>query len=283
MLARRGKQTGLDILDQPLAVAREELDRILCRLVGTQQAIFLIAATALDGRIEDVIHAQDHPGAGIPQDAFGPGPGMDVAGDDGVRILEDGFGPVREDNLNLGAAFPDQFGIIGDVIHPREFMHAVAEEFAVALQRQDVGIGIDSGLVHAVDVDQRVAHLVRRIGKHQDNLLHAGGDTSQADGETVAAQDGEDDAYGPAAGFGTHVRRDGGNGCVIALGTGHDGLRHADHIAVAKRKSFTFSGFEDAGGDDGCQVVALTDDRATDAAGHGPDFSFLIFHILTNL
>ena len=62
------------------------------------------------------------------------------------------------------------------------------------------------------------------------------------------------------------------------------GFRDAvESIAVADVKPFIRGGFENALGNDFGKVVTLTDYGAADTAGHGPDLSFVILHIIALL
>ena len=55
---------------------------------------------------------------------------------------------------------------------------------------------------------QMVAHLVGGIAEHQHDLLHAGGDALQQQGEAVAAENGERYAHRLAAGLGADIGSD---------------------------------------------------------------------------
>ena len=278
VLARGLEDAFLDVQHQRLAVAREELDGALGGLVGAEETVALVVAAAFYGGVEDIVQPEHYAGAEIAQDALGAGAGVDVAGDDGVGIVEDASGAVAENDLHISAAVADDTGVILDIVHSCEFMDVGAEELAVAVQRQQVRVGVDPMLVQPVETHQLVAHLVGRVGEHEDYLPASHRDTLQADGEAVAAEDGEDDADGLAAGLGTHVLRYGGNGGVIPLRTCYDGLGDADDVAVTEFESFFLSCFKNAGGHYFSEIVALADDGAADTAGHGPDPSFVILH-----
>jgi len=95
-----------------------------------------------------------------------------------------------------------------------------------------------------------VAHLVRGVAEHQKDLLGALGDAPQADGEAVAAEDGEDNADGFAAELCANIRGNIINAAIVALRTCHDGLGHGDDIAVAGRNTAFLDGFQDGIGYD---------------------------------
>ena len=156
-----------------------------------------------------------------------------------------------------------------------------AEEFLKAFAGQHVGVGVDVRLVDLVDVHEGVADFIRRIVQHQNDLLHAARDAAQADGEAVAGEDGENDAYGAAAGLGLNVGSDVVYRAVVALRTGYDGFGDRDDVAVAERKTVALGGSEHAVRDDADQIVALTDDGAADAAGNCTDSAFFHNRVLS--
>ena len=154
----------------------------------------------------------------------------------------------------------------------------VAEEFAVPRNVEDVGIGVDAAFVQFVGTDQRVADFVRGIAELDHNLFAAAGDTAQTDREAVAGHDREQDADCASAELLADVGRDLIDRGVVALRAGDDGLRDADHVAVAQRKAFACGSSQNAVCDDGGEIVAFADDRAADAAGDGTDETGLIVH-----
>ena len=158
-------------------------------------------------------------------------------------------------------------------------MLVLTEQLAVLLQGEDVGVGIDTGLVDLVQRHQLVAHLVGGVGQHQHHLLAAHGDTAQADGEAVAGEDGEDHTDSLTAQLGADVVSDVLHRAVVALSAGHDGLGHGDDVAVTKLKALGLGGLQDALGDDGGQIVALADDGAANTPGYGTDFSCLFHNV----
>ena len=110
-----------------------------------------------------------------------------------------------------------------------------------------------------------VAHLVGGIAQHQHHLFHAQGDAPQQQGEAVAAQNGERDTYGLAAGLGLHVGGDLLAGGVVALAAGHHGLGHSHHIAITGGDAVFLQRVQNGvhrGLDD---VVALAENRRANA------------------
>ena len=197
--------------------------------------------------------------------------GMDIAGDDVLRVVEDRARVVREHELDLGAAGADQIAVELDVVHAGERVLFITEQLAVLLKRQHVAHGIDALLVQQILVEEMVAHLVGGVAELQHDLLRAHRDAAQADREAVAAQDREHDADGAAAELGADVRRDVLHGGVVALRAGHDGLGHGDHVAVAHGKAEAVlrrRGLQHAVDHDLSQIVALADDRRADASGN---------------
>ena len=278
MLAGLVKDAPLDVQHQALTGAREELDLVLGGLVGAQQPVLLVAARAIHGRGQDVVQPQHHPGTCGLENPLGARAGMDVAGQHRIGVGEDGLCLIGEDDLGLRAALADEVAVILHVIHAGELMLVLAEQLAVLLERQHVGIGVDALFVDLVQADQLVAHLVGGIGEHQHHLLAALGDAAQADGKSIARQYGEDDAHRAAAQLFPDVLRDVVHGGVVALRAGDDGLGDGDDVAIAKRKTLGLRGLQHAVGDDGGQVVPLADDGAADAAGHRAHSAFIVAH-----
>ena len=154
-----------------------------------------------------------------------------------------------------------------------------AEEVAVLLQSQNIGVGIHTGCVQLIQADQRIAHLVRGVGKHQYYLFCAGGNTAQANGETVTGENGEDDTDGLTAQLGADIGSNGIDGGVIALRTGDNRFRDSHNVTVIQAKAFALGSVQHAVYNDLSQVIAFSDNGAADAARSSSDFSF---HILTS-
>ena len=114
-----------------------------------------------------------------------------------------------------------------------------------------------------------VADFIGGIRQHQDDLFASGGDTAQTDGKAVAAQDRKYDTDASVAGigeFGFDIGRDLFDGGVVALRTGDNRFGYRDDVAVAQLKTFDVGGVQDGCGYDACQIIALADDGAADAA-----------------
>ena len=200
---------------------------------------------------------------------------MDVAGDDGVGVVAQRLHAIAEDDLDLSAGVGDDAGVEVDVVDARERVHRRAEFLAELFERQDIAVRVDARLVELVPVDKAVAHLVRGVGEQQHDLLAAHRHAAQQQGEAVAAQDGERDAHGAAAGLFAHVFRDLVERCVVALRTRHDGFRHGDDIAVARLDARFLPRFHHGSGSDLSNVISLADDGCAHAAHDSSDRSHL--------
>ena len=152
-------------------------------------------------------------------------------------------------------------------------MQVLAEQLAVLRFGQYIGVGVDAGLVQLVQAHQFVAHFIGRIAEHQNNLLAATGNAAQANGEAIAAQDGENDANGLATQLVADVFSNGIHGCIVTLGTGHDGLGNGHDIAVAQLEIIGFGSGQNAVHNDLGQIVTFTDDGAADTAGDSANIS----------
>ena len=188
--------------------------------------------------------------------------------DDVLGVVQDAAGVIGEDHFHLGAGLPDQLGIVIHVVDAGEAVDPVAEELPVALQGQQIPVGVHALGVQTVPVHQVVAHLVRGIGEHEDHFLRALGNAPQADGKAVAAENGEDDADGLAAQLLLHVCGDIVHRGVVALGTGHDGLGHGDDVPVMEGEALLLGGGQDGCGHDLLEIVSLADDGGADAPGN---------------
>ena len=118
-----------------------------------------------------------------------------------------------------------------------------------------------------------VAHLIGGQAEKQNDLFRAGGDARQQQGEAVAAEDGEGDAHGLAAGLGLHVGSDLLNGGIVALAAGHNGLGDGDHVLIPGGDALLGQGVYDGVGGDGYNIIALTEDGGAHAAHYGTDGS----------
>ena len=257
----------LDRLHQPLAVPGEELHLLLRGLVGAQQAVFLIIATAVHRGVEDLVQAEDPLRSRRPEQPLGAGPGVDVAAQHVLGVGQNGPGIVGKDDLHLGPAALDQLLVVGHIVHPGEGVLFIAEEPAVLLQGEHVLIGVHPLLVYRIQADQVVAHLVGGVAE----LLRPFGDAPQADGKAVTAEDGEDHPHCAAPQLGLHVGGDIVHRGVVALGPGHNGLGHGHNVPVPEGKAVLLRGLQQGTGDDLHQIVSAADNGGADAPGNGTD------------
>ena len=61
-------------------------------------------------------------------------PGVDIAIEDMVRVVEDGFGMVREDDLDFRALFVDEVRVVLDIVNTGEFVNVFAKQFSIFFQ-----------------------------------------------------------------------------------------------------------------------------------------------------
>ena len=69
---------------------------------------------------------------------------------------------MAEDDLHLGAVFPDELGVVLHIVYAGERVRHLAEQLAVLRFGQDVAVGVDPFLVEQLLVDQVVADLIGR-------------------------------------------------------------------------------------------------------------------------
>ena len=168
-----------------LSVSREELYRILCRLVGAEQSIVFVIAAAIDRCIQDLIHSI-YIRAFFLQYPLGACTGMDVAVYDVICVIEDLFRMVGEDDLSFSSGSLYKVAVISHIIHSRELMFILAKEFPVLLLSKDIAVWVHSRFIYLIHSEKGIAYLIRRIAEHEHYLFSAHGDSSQADSESVS-------------------------------------------------------------------------------------------------
>ena len=92
----------MDPVHHLLTADGEQLYGILRGLIGTQQAVFVVVTAAVYAFCQDLVQAVNLLRAAGCQKPLGPLTAVDIAGQDAVRILQDGFGIVGKDHLHLG-------------------------------------------------------------------------------------------------------------------------------------------------------------------------------------
>ena len=100
-----------ELLGDSHAVAREQLDLFLGRLVGAEQTVIGIVAAAVHGSGQKVVKPEDNARTRLLQKPLGALARMDIAGNDGVRIVEQRGHAVAEDQLRFRAGFRNDIGV----------------------------------------------------------------------------------------------------------------------------------------------------------------------------
>ena len=107
MLAGGFEYAALNIKNEALAVAGEELYFILGGFVGAEKTVFFVVAAAVNGGGENIVKSENGFCAGVFKNTLGAGAGVNIAGKDGVGVVKDCFCVVCKDDFNLCAAFAD--------------------------------------------------------------------------------------------------------------------------------------------------------------------------------
>ena len=254
-------------------VPGEELHAAVVGFVGAQEAVLGVIAAAVHGGGQQVIQAQDALSAGGLQQALGALAGVNVTADDGVGVGEDGLDTVGENDLHLGTGLLNDTLVIVHIVNAGEGMDHGAEVAAELLQGQHIPEGIYAGLVQLIHADQMVAHLIGGQAEEQNDLLRAGGNAGEQKGETVAAENGEGDAHGLAAGLGPDIRSDLPDGSVVTLTAGHHGLGDGYYILVTGDNALLGQGVCNGVGGYGNDIVTLTENGGAYTACYGTDGS----------
>ena len=232
-------------------------------------AVLIVIAAAVHRGGHDLVQAEHGIGARGGEQALGALAGVDVAGEHGLGVAQDGPGVVGEHDLAFGARALDHAAVIVHIVHAGEGVLFIAEQLAVAGLAEHVAPGVDARSVQLVLGDEVVAHLVAGVAEHKHDLFAAPGNAAQAYGETVAAEDGPNHAHRAAAQLLPNVAGNILNGGVVALAAGHHRLGNPDHVAVAQGKAFAFGCGQNRVYHDAGHIVALPDDRGTDAPRNG--------------
>ena len=199
---------------------------------------------------------------------------MDVAGEDILCIRQNCSCVVCEYDLDLGTAVADKVGVVFYVVYAREPVDIVAEELAVALECEDVPVGVDSFGVKSVPRYEVVADLVGGVAEHEDYFLCAFCNAAKTDCKAVAAENREDYAYCAALEFCFYVRGYVVDGCVVVLRACHDGLGYRDDVAVLERYVLNFRRFKHGLRYNLGEVVAASDNGRTYSAYDRSNHSF---------
>ena len=217
MLSGCFEDSLLNIKHQSACLSGEELHFVLSGLVGAQKAVEFVAPASVNRCVHDLVEAADHLGAIGHKDSLCALSGVDIAVENMVRIFQDRLGLVCKNDLALRSALTDEVSVILYIIHAGELMLVDAEELSVFFQSQDIAVRIDSRLIDLVEAHKFISHFVGRIAEHQNDLLSAHCDPAQADRESVAGKDREDNADGAASKLSPDILRNIFNGAVITL------------------------------------------------------------------
>lgn len=125
-----------------VAVDREQLNGLLGCLVGAQQAETIVVARTVDACGHNVVQGADNLCASLLQQTLGACAGVDVAGQNIPRVLQNGTRVVCEDDLSLSAGRLDELLVVVNVVNAGEYVGLVAEQLAVLLLGQDIGPGV---------------------------------------------------------------------------------------------------------------------------------------------
>ena len=194
---------------------------------------------------------------------------MGIAAEHLIGIGEYGLGTVGKYYFRLGAFFLDKLSVIADIVHAGEGVERGSEVPAELRNGQHVLIRVYSAVVQRIDIHKMVAHLIGGVAQLHHYLPGSPGDAAEANGEPVAAEYGEYQAYGIAAKLAADVLGDGVDCGIVACGAGNDGFGHGYHVTVPEGKALLLRGAEHAVAYDGYDIVALPNNGGLDAAGNG--------------
>ena len=264
-LGKRGDKLG--------AVAGEELHLILRRFVGAEQAVLFVIAAAVHARNKQIVQRKNLFRAGFCQAALCAEASVDVAAENVFYTGENGLRLIGKQDFRLAATFLNEFFVIGYIVDAGERVQRIAERLAVLLLGQYIAVGVNPGVLELLLVKKMVSDLVRGIAEHKRDFLHTGRNTAQNDSKAVAGKDGENDADMVTAEFCLHIIGDVLHCGIVAGSTRNDGLRNGHNIAVMEGDVFRLGGGKDAVAHQRDKIVALTDDRGTDAANDSTNSS----------
>ena len=207
---------------------------------------------------------------------------MNVAVDDMIGIGKNCLDLICKDDLHLSAAGADQIAVVFHVVNACKFVLVRAEQLTVTLQREDVAVRIDAGSIDLVQAYQLVTHLVGGVAEHQDDLLGAHSDSTQTNCKAVAGEDGENHTNGSSAQFCLYI---GGNAfyrCIISLCSCNDRLGDGNDVSVADFESLVLCCLQNAVRYNGCEIVTLADDGASNSSGNRPDSACIVLHVFSS-
>ena len=223
-----------------MAVAREQLQTVLGRLVGAEQAVIGVEAAAIDRLCQKVVKGINGLGAGPGQIALDPAAVVDVGNQHFFGIGQRRSGVVGQIDLDLSRR--RQFFVQIDIIDAGERMlGGIAEHPAIFRFGQEIGMRVDSPFVHQIHVHQLVADFVGRVVQKQMDFLAALRDPLEDQRKAVPAQNREQQGDFPGKLL-VDVFGDRRNRRVISLRPCDDGFGDADHITVTILKAVLCGG-----------------------------------------
>ena len=116
---------------------------------------------------------------------------MNVRADHAICIVNNLAGVVSENDLSFCTFFFDQAFIIVYIVYICECVAGISKQSFELRLRKNVLIWIDSFFVKQVEVKNVVTDFIAWIAEHQHNLFTSFGDATQADCESVSAEDRE--------------------------------------------------------------------------------------------
>ena len=189
-------------------------------------------------------------------------------------VGEDGPAVVGEEDLHLTAHLLHQGFVISHIIYAGEGVEVFAEQAAVVPFGEDVVPGVDAFFIQLVQADQVVAHLIGGVTEHQDHLFQALGNALEADGEPVAAEDGEDNPHCVIPAFLVDVGGDVVDVGVVALAPGDHSFGDGDNVFVPQGEALRFGCADHRIGHDFDKVIPLADNGCAHAPDNGTNHSF---------
>ena len=88
---------------------------------------------------------------------------MNVAGENAIGVVENGFCLICENYLSLCSAFSDYIAVVFNIVNTGKFVDVAAEKLTVFFKAEDIAVGVNALIVKLVIGEQGVADLVRRV------------------------------------------------------------------------------------------------------------------------
>ena len=266
MLSGSFKELLLDSIYNRLAITGEELYLIFRRLVRAQETVVGVESGAVYGSVEDLVETENNLGTCSLEDALCACTCVDITAEHVLCVGEDRLCIVCKNDLCLSTAFADEALVVCNVVNTGKGVLLVAKQFAILCKSEHVAIGIYALFVNGIKAYKMVSNLVRGVGEHQNDLFCTLCNAAQADGKTVAAEDGENNTNGLAAEFIFDVSSDIVNGCIVALSASNNCLGHSNDVSVAEGNTFNARSLQNGSGNDIHNVVAVSNNGSSYSA-----------------